>query len=88
MFYLKLPATVAEKRDVFGSERYEQVAFQQEVEKQFQCLKDKEWVELDASRDIDSLHTEILSRTSTIIGQSADQPIRELWSCDETVSCT
>lgn len=73
---------------MFGSERYEQVAFQQEVEKQFECLKDKDWVELDASRDIDTLHIDILSRTNTIIRQCVDKPIGELWNCKETVSCT
>lgn len=82
VFYLKLPATVAEQRDVYGSERYEQVAFQQEVEKQFEALRGPEWVELDASRDIEGLHKDILSKSLEVIRTVSEQPIGELWASD------
>lgn len=86
VFYLKLPATIAETRKVFGSERYEQVPFQQEVEKQFESLRDNDWVELDASQDIDALHSEILMKTNKIVQQCAHRPIGKLWEADSLCS--
>lgn len=80
VFYLELSATAAEQRSVYGEERYETVAFQKQVEQQFDKLRGKEWLTLDAARDIDSLHAEILDETLRVIDASADQPIGKLWT--------
>ncbi len=82
VFYLKLPAKVAEQRGDYGNERYEQVKFQQEVENQFEALRGSQWVELDASRDIESLHKDILTKTMEVIRTVSQQPIGELWAED------
>ncbi len=82
VFYLKLPAKVAEQRDVYGDERYEQVGFQQEVEQQFEALRGTQWIELDASRTIESLHKDILTRSLEVIRAVGRQPIGELWTDD------
>ncbi len=80
VFYLKLPARVAELREEYGDERYEQVKFQQEVEQQFEALRGSQWVELDASRDIESLHRDILAKTLEVICTASQQPIGALWT--------
>ena len=80
VFYLKLPPEDAQQRPVYGQERYEKVAFQKKVEKQFESLKGPEWYELDASRDIDSLHAEISTITDSVIKQKKNSPIGQLWT--------
>ena len=79
VFYLKLSPEEAEKRAVFGDERYEQVKFQREVEKQFELLKDSQWRELDASQDISALHSEITSTAKQIIAGKKQATIATLW---------
>lgn len=86
VFYLKLPATVAEQREVFGSERYEQVAFQQQVAAQFEELRGPEWVQLDASKDIEGLHQDIFSKAMEVVETVDKKPIGELW-VDESRKC-
>ena len=85
VFYLKLPAKVAEQRDVYGDERYEQVGFQQEVEQQFEALRGPQWIELDASRNIESIHKDILAKALEVIRAVDRQPIGELWTDDAVV---
>ncbi len=79
VFYLKLSAAAAEKREVYGKERYEKVAFQDKVATQFEAMRGKEWLTLDASKDIDVLHSEILKETLHVIDSCSQQPISKLW---------
>ena len=39
--------------------RYENTAFQQEVQQGFDALQDNSWVVLDASKSIEALQTEV-----------------------------
>lgn len=87
VFYLELSAAAAQKRAVYGEERYEQVSFQQLVERQFEKLRGKEWMKLDASKDIDSLHAEILQETLQVIDANGELPIGTLWT-DSDLGCT
>ena len=80
VFYLQLSARVAEQRAQFGSERYEKLGFQQEVERQFEKLRSSEWHVLDASRDIESLHAEILTKSKEVIEKKTGSPISTLWT--------
>ena len=83
VFYLELSAEEAEKRAVYGKERYEKVAFQQEVEKQFKLLRgtsEEGWQILDASRTVDSLHSQILTESLQVSKAVADLPIAQLWT--------
>ena len=80
VFYLKLPAKAAEKRAEFGSERYEKLEIQHEAERQFEVLRDSDWHELDASRDIESLHSEILRTAKEVITTQGHVPLSTLWT--------
>lgn len=80
VFYLKLSPEAAEQRAVYGVERYEKVAFQKKVESQFEALRGPEWRELDASKDIESLHAEITTITDSVIEDKKNSPIGELWT--------
>ena len=82
VIYLKLEAKAAERRDVYGEERYEKVSFQQQVEEQFEALKEEDWMLMDASRDIVSLHTEILAKALEVIDKCGDSGIDSLWTND------
>lgn len=79
VFYLELSALAAEKRAIYGEERYELVSFQQQVENQYEELKGEEWQTLDASRDIESLHAEIYKEALRVV-DNANLPIRSLWT--------
>lgn len=80
VFYLKLSAKAAEQRAEFGTERYEKLDFQREVEQQFEALRDSDWHELDASRDIESLHTEILRTVKRVVRENSSTPLTALWT--------
>lgn len=80
VFYLELSAQAAEKRAIYGEERYEKVAFQQQVEEQYKELREEEWLTYDASKPIDTLHTEILEEALRIVDASAELPIGSLWT--------
>ena len=82
MFYLKLSPESAKKRAVYGSERYEQVSFQQLVEAQFEELKSEDWCVLDAANDINTLHEEILKQALQVIDTNKSKPIGKLWTDD------
>lgn len=76
---MTLPLEVAKERAVYGEERYEKIAFQKKVERQYEELKEKEWLTVDASKDIESIHKEILTETLQVIERCREQPIAELW---------
>lgn len=80
VFYLKLSAKAAQQRAEFGTERYEKMDFQRDVEQQFEALRDSDWHELDASRDIESLHAEILRTTKQVIQEKRTTPLAALWT--------
>ena len=80
MFYLKLSAKAAQQRAEFGTERYEKLDFQRDVEQQFEALRDSNWHELDASRDIESLHAEILRTVKRVVQERRDTPLAALWT--------
>ena len=70
----------AEQRAEFGNERYESMDFQQVVERQFEALRTGEWHVLDASRDIESLHSEVMKTAKKVIENKGDSPIAPLWT--------
>lgn len=80
VFYLELSAVAAEKRAIYGEERYEKVSFQQQVEEQYQKLKEEEWLTFDASKNIDTLHAEILKEALEVVDASTKLPIGNLWT--------
>ena len=64
---------------MYGEERYEKVSFQKEVMQQFEQLQGKEWLTVDASRDIATIHAQVLEDTVAVISRCATQPISKLW---------
>lgn len=80
VFLLKLSAEAAEQREEFGRERYERPEFQEEVNRQFEQLRDEKWQVLDASLDIESLHEMIIKATKTVMKKEAKSPIKKLWT--------
>ena len=80
VFYLRLSPEAAQQRAVYGEERYEKVDFQKKVERMFEALKGPEWHELDASRDMESLHTEICNVTDSLMEKIKNSPVGELWT--------
>ena len=80
VFYLDLPAEAAREREEYGSERYETAEFQALVKKQFTSMMEQSWKIVNASRTIESIHTEVLETALEIIDQQADKPIKLLWT--------
>lgn len=84
VIFLKLSAEAARQRSEFGSERYEQTDFQEEVKTQFASLAQEEgqgvWHELDATLSIESLHQEVLGLAREAITKATTTPLGELWS--------
>ncbi len=79
VYYLTLPVQDAGERAVFGEERYEKVAFQKIVQQKFEELRGEEWLDIDASKNIDSIHSEILADSLKVISSCSSQSISELW---------
>lgn len=67
VFFLNITAEAAAARGGFGEERYERPAFQTAVLKQFECLKNRQWKEIDASRNIQEISEEIFEDSLSIV---------------------
>lgn len=80
VIYLTLSTEEAAARGTYGKERYEQTEFQQKVSKNFEKLKDSTWQEVTADKSIEDLHRQILVITKSIIEESGDKPLQQLWS--------
>lgn len=81
VFYLTLSPEAAKQRADYGGERYEKEKFQQQVSKQFELLRkedSKRWEEVDASRDIDTIHQELVTRTKEVIANIKGD-LEQLW---------
>ncbi|KAL3155999.1 hypothetical protein ABBQ32_012988 [Trebouxia sp. C0010 RCD-2024] len=81
VLYLRLPhVETAAQRGGYGEERYENTAFQQEVQHRFDGLQDSSWTVLDASRSIEDLQTEVQAAATTAISRcQTGAPLRQLW---------
>ncbi|XP_048845695.1 thymidylate kinase [Brienomyrus brachyistius] len=90
VLFLKLSPDEAASRGQFGAERYETSDFQQAVQDRFkQLMKDPSlnWQEMNAAKDVEDLHQEILKRSKAAIAEAENQPIKELWKEGSTVPC-
>ncbi|XP_027731727.1 thymidylate kinase [Vombatus ursinus] len=82
ILFLQLNSLEAAKRGDFGTERYENSAFQEKALQCFcQLMKDDSlnWKTIDASQSIEDLHKEIYSLSEETIQMARDTPIGELW---------
>ena len=80
VFYLDLPPEAARERKEYGGERYETAEFQTLVKQQFTSMMEQSWKIVNASRTIDTIHTEVLEAALEIIEQQTDKPIKLLWT--------
>lgn len=78
--FLDLPLSEALKRAEFGEERYENVAFQQKVLKAYKSLYDDTWKTVDASCDVDRVHSQLLQLVLEAMDSSKSKPVHRLWT--------
>jgi len=67
---------------VYGKERYETLDFQKLVKEEYERLRGEEWMDMDASQDIDSIHSQILENTIEVIKSCSSSSIAKLWTAD------
>ncbi|XP_069007013.1 thymidylate kinase [Embiotoca jacksoni] len=80
--FLQLSPAEAALRGQFGQERYETSVFQRSVQQKFeQLMKDPSvnWQVIDASQDIEGVHSDILTCSLNAINTAENQPLGELW---------
>lgn len=79
VFFLNLSIDEISKRGDFGNERYEKLDFQKKVLSNFLLLKEKmpklNWIDIDASRTIDSINAELFDRCNSIIESVKEKEI-------------
>ncbi|KAL4220118.1 hypothetical protein ACF0H5_020529 [Mactra antiquata] len=80
VIYLTLSSEAAAKRGGFGEERYEKTEFQNRVAKNFELLKDDDWVTVDADKSVDDLQMELLNICRKTIDESVNKSIYKLWT--------
>ncbi|KAM9033020.1 thymidylate kinase isoform 1-T1 [Sarcophilus harrisii] len=82
ILFLQLSSQEAAKRGDFGTERYENNAFQEKALQCFyQLMKDDSlnWKTINASQSIEDLHKEIYSLAEETIQMVQETPMGELW---------
>ncbi|XP_028925384.1 thymidylate kinase isoform X1 [Ornithorhynchus anatinus] len=82
ILFLQLSTVEAATRGSFGTERYENNAFQEKALQSFhKLMKDKtlNWKVIDASKNIEDLHKEIHHLSKEAIKEAGKKPIGELW---------
>ncbi|GAA5862170.1 hypothetical protein JCM3774_004807 [Rhodotorula dairenensis] len=91
VLFLRVSSAVAEQRGGFGQERYEKRDVQLKVAEAFkrlgETMPDGEWVEVDADRGMDEVHSELLqSVEALLLDEKLDEPARKLWEDEEVRS--
>ncbi|XP_020844677.1 thymidylate kinase isoform X2 [Phascolarctos cinereus] len=82
ILFLQLSSLEAAKRGDFGTERYENNAFQEKALQCFHHLMQDDslnWKTIDASQGIEDLHKEIYSLSEKTIQMAQDTAVGELW---------
>ena len=82
--FLNLSPSEALKRAEFGGERYENIDFQKKVLESYESLRDSSWKTVDASTDIETVHSQLLQLALEAIDESKDKPMHKLWT-EETL---
>ncbi|KAK9510815.1 hypothetical protein O3M35_005520 [Rhynocoris fuscipes] len=79
VLYLQLEQLVANGREGFGEERYENNEFQKSVALCFDKLKDETWKVINANKTIEKLSEELYSIINEVIEKSKNSPLLTLW---------
>ncbi|KAJ2849609.1 Thymidylate kinase [Coemansia brasiliensis] len=82
VFFMDIHPDDAAKRDGYGEEIYEKREFQLDVRAKFFSMMDKSWAIIDAMKDVDLIHRQILLLTKKALqAQEAEPvPIAKLWT--------
>ena len=79
VLFLEVSEEAQETRSQWGEERFEKKEFQKRVKKNFLSLSDETWHFVDASKDKDELHKDILNKVQQIIENCKDKPIGSMF---------
>ncbi|KAJ2362451.1 Thymidylate kinase [Coemansia sp. RSA 2611] len=81
VFFMDIHPDDAAKRAGYGEELYERREFQLEVRAKFFSMMDKSWAIIDALKNVDQLHRQIMALTNKALqAQEAEPaPIGKLW---------
>ncbi|CAG8584362.1 23981_t:CDS:2 [Gigaspora margarita] len=79
VFYMDVPLKEAEKRDGFGSERFDKREIQEKARSVYSSLKGPEWEILDGRQSIDELHENIAKMSLEVIQKCGTTPLQDLW---------
>ncbi|KAJ7993410.1 hypothetical protein DPEC_G00272150 [Dallia pectoralis] len=83
VMFLKVNPAEAARRGHFGTERYENCAFQNIVLQRFEELmmdSAVNWQVIDASRNIEDVHEEIKNYSQKVASKAVTEPIGHLWT--------
>ncbi|KAJ2726584.1 Thymidylate kinase [Coemansia sp. Benny D115] len=82
VFFMDIHPDDAAKRAGYGEERYEKREMQIEVRVKFFEMMDRTWSIVDANRDPEEIHNQILNLTNTAFKKHEDNPapIAKLWT--------
>lgn len=78
VFLLTLTAEEMKNRPGFGSERYENLSFQERVAAAYNELTDETWVTVDASSTIEGVHNDLLNRVVETVSLVGKKPLGTL----------
>ncbi|KAJ2610169.1 Thymidylate kinase [Coemansia sp. RSA 1365] len=82
VFFLDIHPDDAAKRPGYGEELYEKSQLQLEVRAKFFTIMDKSWTVIDALKDVDQIHNQIMTLTKRDLEQHEEDPtpIGKLWT--------
>ncbi|XP_025408132.1 LOW QUALITY PROTEIN: thymidylate kinase [Sipha flava] len=78
VMFLKLPISDIIKRSGFGDERYENIEFQNKVDKNYEKFKTDNFIEVDAAQDISVLTKNLLEQVVKTIDSVKNQKLDKL----------
>lgn len=78
VLFLKLPISDMIKRSGFGDERYENVEFQNMVDKNYEKFKNENFIQVDATQDISILTSSLLKQVMKTIDFVKNQDLENL----------
>ena len=80
LLYLELSLEEAARRGGFGEERYETNEMQRKVTENFEKMKENWWDIVDANRDMDVIHEEVVSIAMAAVEKCQQgEPLKRLW---------
>jgi dTMP kinase len=80
LMYLELSLEEASRRGGFGEERYETNEMQRKVTENFEKMKENWWDIVDANRDMDVIHEEVVSIAMAAVEKCQQgEPLKRLW---------